>query len=131
MYSFIIFMTLVVEPKVSWLPRLYTANRQLNFFVLIASVCLFWSFLGLKIQNKFINFVAGSTFAVLLIHDDPLVRGVVWSKIAHAASHGMSRYLFFWAGMTIIAVYAACVVIDKICKFLFIKRFWRLCNENY
>lgn len=64
--------------------------------------------------SRCINGIANSTFAVLLIHDDPLVRKIVWTRIFNNASFGTSEYLWLHAFITIVSIYTFCILVDKI-----------------
>ena len=122
---FLIVMTLWIEPKVSFLPKFYTSNTQHSFFVLLISICVFSCFLKSNVDNFVINYISDSTFTVLLIHDDPLVRGVIWSKIFNCPQYGLSSYLWLHAFITVFCIYFFCVFVDKIIKRLFLQRLWR------
>ena len=125
MYCFLIFMTLVVEPRISWLPKYYTALMVNSFFALITAVFLFYFFLNLKLTNKPINTIAESTFTVLLIESDPLVRSVLYTKIFKCAQFGTSPYLGLHIIITVITIYTFCILVDKLVKVLFLNWIWK------
>lgn len=114
----ILCMEIIVEPNCKWLPIGFTTTTQYNTLLLIASVSVFCVFANLDIgYNKVINFFARSTFAVLLIHDDPLVRGVIWSRIFNNASYGESKYLLLHMVFAVIITYMFCVLVDNIYRY--------------
>lgn len=99
----------------SVVPSGYFTNSQNSAVVLVVSVCVFNFFLGLNIKySKVINTLAASSFAVLLIHDDPFVRNVLWSKIFSVVNQSNTKFLFLHLLISVIVIYVGCVVIDKI-----------------
>lgn len=57
--------------------------------LLFASVCLFAAFLKIDIgSHKFINFVSSVTFGIYLIHDNQLLRELLWKTIVRDTVFG-------------------------------------------
>lgn len=126
-----LFMVIVAEPNWEWLPIGYTTTQH-NILMLIASVSIFCVFLKIKIgYNKFINFFASSTLAVLLIHDDPLVRGVIWTKIFNNAAYGGSQYLLLHEVTTVFLIYLFCVLVDNMYRLVIKRMIFRLWRSNF
>lgn len=68
-------------------------------------------------SNKLINIVASSTFSVYLIHEHPLLRETIWSKVLHVESIQWNSSIFvLYAILSIIIVFIVCVLVDKIRK---------------
>ena len=53
-----------------------------SIFTLVSTLCIFHFFKNLNIKNnKFINFMASTTFGCYLIHDNTLVRPFLWQNL--------------------------------------------------
>lgn len=113
--AFQVLMEIVIEPSSSLIPQSYTSTTRHGIAPLLTSVVLFCFFISLRLRkSKLVNEMASSMFAVLLIHDDPLIRSVLWSKILSCASYSSSEYLWIHALISVILVFVVCIVIDKI-----------------
>lgn len=90
--------------------------------------CVIFCLSNKEFSNKIINGVAGSTLLVYLIHEHPLLREILWSKILHVESVQWKSLIFaFYAIISIIAVFSGSVAID-----LFIKKIlFKKCNIIY
>lgn len=90
-----------------------------NPLVLISSVAFFCSFLKLSFRSKFVNSVAMSVLGVYLIHEHPRVAGILYSKVKQLEiSLSPSSYLTSIV-LSGIAVFVACIAIEKIRSWLF------------
>ena len=68
---------------------------------------------GKEFQNRTINKIGASTLAVYLIHENPLLREALWSKLLHVETYQVQSILFpFWACISIVVVFVTCVIID-------------------
>lgn len=86
--------------------------------VYLASVMLFLAFNRLRIQNKFINFLASSAFAVYLFHMNPLVQGHYVDVCRYLYYHyGLISYIVL-IGVFIVTVFTVSVLIDLIRRWL-------------
>jgi len=87
--------------------------------VYIASIALFLTFLQLSIPQKitrFINSVASCTGGVYLIHEQPILRDILFTEIL-----GCDRYINDWKWMgcfllVTVGIVAFCVLIEMGCK---------------
>lgn len=99
---------------------------QNNIITVISIVFIFLTIIGFPEGNsKLVNWVAASNFAVILIHDDPLVRANIWSLLINKSlMENLSVGIFsvYMIG-TIVAVYISCVLIDKLYKVL-VNKYW-------
>lgn len=84
-----------------------------SLFVAAAAVLLFIGFKNIRMgEIKWLNAIAAATFGVYLIHEDPYMRGVLWSRIFKTSSHAHSSDLIFFSLWVTAAVFAACIVIE-------------------
>ena len=114
----------IVTPinKAALHPNLYSLNsamlQEYSVLTVVVSVAIFNIFANINLGRiKFINWIAASTFAVYLIHDNSLVRSVLWGYVDN--SKIKNAYDMFLYGMKEIAlIFAVCVVIDIIRRLL-------------
>lgn len=90
------------DEKIFWLSNTFSP------FILLAGISLFLLFERIEISSRVINYVAKSTFAVYLVHDNPLVRDIVWKQILHTE-------LFLENPLLMLAH----LILSTICIFLF------------
>lgn len=108
-----------------------TCEESYYFFVadsnkilaVITAVCAFMWFKNIEIKrSKIINTMAGSTFAVLIIHDNSIfMRKWLWEDTLHNTAFFKSNYVFIHAIISVIGVYMVCTLIDIIRK--------KICSE--
>lgn len=78
----------------------------------LGSVGLFLVFRNMNLKHlPFINFIAKSMFGVYLIHDNDIMRKVLWTFVNNQRFNGGKEYLIYGL-LTIIAVFIGCIVID-------------------
>lgn len=95
-----------------------------SIFMLGIAVGLFLIFLNKKeFSNKYINFIASLSFCVYLIHDNFLMRPILWNNIFHVhALLKLNPVLFVLAAFLItFVIYVVCSLIDMI-RLLFISK---------
>ena len=86
-----------------------------KLFVLIISIMFFLIFLKRKeFSNKYINYVAGSTLGVYLIHDNDFIRQYLWDHLINVSSYYYSPNLWIVAIISIVSIYLVCTGIDII-----------------
>lgn len=95
-----------------------------SILVVLLTITIFCVFLNLDIGSiNFINYIAGSTFAVYLIHDNSLIRPILWNYINNDQFKA-SKYQLFIAGISnTIMIYCVCVLIDLVRRICFEKLF--------
>lgn len=95
--------------------------RYDNPLVIISSISLLLSFTKLCFQNKYINIIAKSSFAVYIIHFNPYMfpyfRDIVCNIEMQYSNLALVLVLFFF----MIVVFLICVIIDQI----------RICMWNF
>ncbi len=68
-----------------------------------------------EFQNRIINKIGISTLAVYLIHENPLLREGLWSKLLHVETFQVKSLLFpLWAFLSIFSIFIVSVVIDLV-----------------
>ncbi len=83
-------------------------------FVICASVSFFLIFTTFTFQNKLINSIAASAFAVYLIHKMP----PVWSTLRDflyntTQNYNIVYFLIFWI-LYVLTIFIICILVDKI-----------------
>ncbi len=84
-----------------------------SIFTLTASVAFFILFMSLNLQNRIINFIAGSAFSVYLLHQS----SYTWSTLLNFSQSMMNSlnewtYNFVYIPITIILLFAVTIPID-------------------
>lgn len=83
------------------------------FSVLISSTLLVVAS-GIKpFYSKFINLISGSVLAIYLIHDNALVRSLIWQTVSPNIGHIGSNYMFIHLAKKTIVIFFVCVIIDQ------------------
>lgn len=89
-------------------------------FVLLSTVCFFLVFLSFEFTSPVINYMAGSAFAVYLIHKSPQVWGNVLRPFVRMLWDSLPLPLFSLAAIGIVlGLYLLAVVVDPIRRILF------------
>ncbi|MCL2735238.1 MAG: acyltransferase [Propionibacteriaceae bacterium] len=84
-----------------------------SLFTLGASFGAFLVFLRWKIGSyPVVNLIASTTFGIYLIHEHPLMRTYIWSRLAPAEHFGEGSQFFWYAPLCVATVFLACMVLD-------------------
>ena len=79
----------------------------------ICSIVLFMGFKNLRIQNiSIINIVSACTFGVYLIHDNRLLRPIIWNEIFKNINYIDSPWLVVRILFSVIIVFVGCALIE-------------------
>lgn len=94
-----------------------------SLFLILFAIAFFFCFKSLHIQNKWINYFAKSSFAIYLIHGQPIVSTHRWiynvySHIGLQIENCNLKLLFLFT--TALVVCILCVIIDQV-RILFFK----------
>lgn len=85
--------------------------------VVAASVCLFYFFLNLELQNRavlwLIGFFSPATFGVYLIHEQIEVKSIIWKLIAPAKYIG-TPYLLLYLAAVVLGLFTVCAIMDRL-----------------
>lgn len=86
-----------------------------NLMCLICSVSLFCLFKNISIKhNKFINLISSTSLAIYLIHDNNLLRPLIWNKWLNVPKHILLNHFFLFGVISIITIFMACCILDLI-----------------
>lgn len=119
---FIVF-SVILNHFIHLYPNDYFMRAQSLPLVLL-SFTLFLAIKNTQISyTPVINQVAGSVLGIYLIHDNPYVRSILWSKVLHNAAYGNSPFLIIHMIASVIMVFLVCMAIEKARMHLFEKPF--------
>ena len=94
-----------------------------SVFVFLGALSLFMFFKDIKIKResigKCISFIAKNVFAVYLIHEHELNRHIIWNTNLNISVAGMQNNFVLHYILSIITIFAICLVVEEIRKFLF------------
>ena len=97
----------------------YSYNSIVSVFCALA---LFQAFRGIniksKVVNKAISFIAPLTFAVYLIHEQDLLRPIIW-EILDPGTTAEKPYMALYVIVCVLIVFSACCLIEWIRQMLF------------
>lgn len=97
--------------------NLFTSMYAMNNLFL--AYCLFNFFSSFTFSSKVINKLGSSVFGVYLIHDNPLIRGLLWNKIFNVEVLSQKVSFPFLFISIIICVFVICAALDILRQFIF------------
>ncbi len=84
-----------------------------NLICLIWSITLFCTFKNIKIKNnKIINFISSITLGIYLIHDNSLIRPLLWGKWFNVNYHSLHNNFWIFAICSVVIVFIVCSIIE-------------------
>ena len=84
-----------------------------NFILFIASVSVFVSFIKKKEwKNQVINYIASSTLGIYLLHDNFIVREIMWKQI-NIAYYINTNYFWIYELAVVVLIFCLTFLIDK------------------
>ncbi|MCM1226313.1 MAG: acyltransferase [Clostridium sp.] len=109
-------LNLFLTCNAEWYEKLF--KRSDNPIVIIQCVLLILFFRSLNFSSKIVNTIARSNIAVYLIHENPLMRDIIWEQFSFLKTPDFYQQSF-WIYLLIvwgicIGVYAVCNIIDQI-----------------
>lgn len=110
---------------------LFYSNNSI--IILVSSILTFVSFMTIEIKNKILEkiilFFAKCTFGVYLIHDNDLIRAILWAKLRPYVSGNAGMYILSYI-IIVIFILVICSIIDYIRQqfFKFLRKF-RFCTR--
>ena len=82
---------------------------------LLLSACLLMLFRNMGLGHvPWINSVAQATLGIYLIHDNEIVRPLLWQGLVQADTHLESAFFPLWSLMAILGVFTACLCIERL-----------------
>lgn len=100
-----------------------------SFTLLVASLCSFMYFLGIKIESRIINKLASTMFGVLLLHDHPF-RFIIFENILKLSSYQIYAWFPVYFISSMLFVFIVGVVIGMIRKRFFEKKLTEICEKT-
>ncbi len=97
-----------------------------SVFVIAAAVSLLVIFTKLSLNSKAVNSIAACTFGVYLIHDNRLLRTVLWPEVLHTTDYADSPFMAVHMVVCSLVVFAVCTVIELLRKKIIEKPVMRL-----
>ena len=83
----------------------------------IISFALFFIFKNIKIKDSvIINSIASTTFGIYLIHDNEIIRNILWKDIFNINNYITSNYFVIYCIIAVSIVFIVCMFIDYIRK---------------
>lgn len=97
----------------------------------IASVLMFMGFKGLRIKySPWVNGIATSTFAVLLIHaNSDTMRRWLWQDVCQNVDWVSLPYMPLHAIGCVLAIFVVCIIIDKVRIYVFEKPTFKVVDK--
>lgn len=95
----------------------YLINDTKSLNTILFSLCLFIIILKINIPKKLtmpILFIAASTFEVYLIHDNPLIRSILWNDVFKNNQFYWSNYFPIIVILQPLLVFIICIFIAKL-----------------
>lgn len=98
---------------------------SVNIFNFISTICCFFYFKEVKIKKEFLSNIivkiAPTTFAVYLIHNNPIFRPFMFEKLMGDFSYANSPLLIIHFIVSVVGIFLACAVIDLVRQKVFDK----------
>lgn len=114
-YAVLMFLTYVWDDKVERVVYHQMLAQKHTVPIVICSVALFVLFKNINIgHKKIINRISASTFGVYLIHENPVLKELLWTKWLNANTYFTSEYFGLYAIGAILLVYVLCTIIDML-----------------
>ena len=92
---------------------MYLAHKGNSVVGLLAAIGIFTIFKNIKISySPFINTVASTTFAVYLIHNNPIISDWLWNSVVSSKDYFESLFfLLYMLGVTLL-IFAVCSILE-------------------
>lgn len=101
-----------------WEPLCLNYNSPL---VILSSLSLLLCFVQLRFTSRAVNWLAGSSFAIYLIHISPFLRGDLKQLFRYLWQHTDGIICLLTFTLTLVGIGLACILIDKLRPLLPIK----------
>lgn len=104
------------KPQFIW--RLFSYNNPL---LILSAIMLFYSFKEMKIQSSTINLVSSAVFGIYLIHEHPLIRGIIVYFLNRIQEKDSVFLLILNICIIVIIIFSIGASIELIRKYVFSK----------
>ena len=101
-----------IPPLESYIPHIYSRN---SLFIIMISTGMFISFLNKNWYSNIINIISSCVFGVYLLHDNYLIRKVLWNFVDNS-KYITSPYLIIHMLIVTIIIFILCIIIEFIRK---------------
>ena len=120
-----------ILPFIKDLPQRYICSNS-SIFVIIIAICIFLLFKNKKIKyNQYINTASTTALGIYLIHDNYLLREIIWNKIAPISLYFNKCFFPIYAITKILAVFIICYIIVRVKQIILNKPHNYLTNKIY
>lgn len=127
--SCIVLMTLGTKIPLAADHSLFFYNQQ-SILTFLSALSLFMIFEKSDIGHiKWINIIASATFGVYLIHDNSIIRNLLWHDIFKNAQYQDSIILIPYSIIVVAIVYVICTLIDLLRQLIIERPFMLLVNS--
>lgn len=125
LYTIILLITCIISiytigikfkilPFTKDIPQKYICCNN-SIFVIIIAICTFLLFKNKKIKyNKHINTISTTSLGIYLIHDNYLLKDIIWNKIAPMDLYITKWYFPNYAIAKILTIFIICFIIVRI-----------------
>ena len=100
-----------------------------NCFMVMVAIYLFKVFENIRFINRPINYIASSVLGIYLIHDNKLMRPVIWNEISNNMDYINSKFYVFHVGIKVVLVFIICLIIDKVITKIMDYTIFKLINK--
>ena len=111
----------------------FSGMQHIN--IVIIAVCLFLTFRDVKIKNekccRGINTVAGATFGIYLLHDNPLLSMWLWKQLFKNAQYTNAPWFVIASIGEVFAIFVGCMVIEFARQHLLEKWYMKGINKMF
>ncbi|MBQ7641317.1 MAG: acyltransferase family protein [Acholeplasmatales bacterium] len=84
-----------------------------GILVVIAATSIFIFFISFNFNNKIINLLAKTTFGIYLLHDNYIIRNILWNLLITNNNINIMP-LIVYSFISIISIFVICMIIDLI-----------------
>lgn len=120
---YLIGITFKIFPFIEYYPHKLLVNNT-SIFVIIIATCIFLLVKNKNIQyNRSINVASTTVLGIYLIHDNELLRYIIWNKFVPIDLYFTKWYFPIYAIIKILIVFIICYIIVKIKQMILNKPF--------
>lgn len=90
-----------------------------NITCIIFAIALFCVFKNINIKNiKAINLISSTSLGIYLIHDNPIIRPLLWNKWLNVNHYSQNKHFWIFAIGSVAIVFVICCVIELVRSFV-------------